>query len=714
MVKVVNPNESKKEVKEVKHSGGGTSKVIVEKTKKGYTQTIVSPSGRVTQIEGEGKYGTSEARAKTIATGEIEDTSKEQAEKIQESSGGRYEPVYADGKLTGFRDTEKGVSVPLKTFNKYTKQTSAEESRGLVSTKEGVKTTKQVAKENLYRDVSPLPKAPPKSVEPAGFFDYGVGGRIKQSAVNLGESAEYYASFGGKLDYKPTFESSFIPNVPTEGVGTTQFRQPTIPELRPEQRVERRALNYPRLGIDTESIETKYQKEVMIASLPSTFIKSAVAGAVTVVAPPVGATYFGVTGAEAIVKRKQIISQVKAYPKETALQFGTGIAGGVVGGVGVAVAYPKVSGFFRTIGKTKIKPETIVEPQVLSGKKTFPEGKVFSGKVNIDYKKFIKSEYKLPGESKVGVWHASPEKFSKTIKIKPGKARLNEPMGLYTAPSVSTYFFRVGKSNYKLFGIPKESVLKSPTLLRVYPKGIVKWIRGRVGYAEVRGVKPEVEAIIPPGTRLNKLPSKYYTSVKGLRIPIKQYRVSGEGITKTTLAKGLDKYSYSYGRTPVFTPYSLGYGTSYLRSPKSYGYSRSVSGINYPSYYPKYSKGHSKISYSPSYSFKPPKSYSPYKSLTYTPYYPKYPKGGTPTLLPPTYPYLNPPTKPPKKPPYDFSFFGKKTKKSESFKRPFYYQPSLAAMGLNLKSPKIPKGFKSGLVTRYKVPKSVSLIRSKK
>ncbi len=384
------------------------------------------------------------------------------------------------------------------------------------------------------------------------------------------------------------------------------------------------------------------------------------------------------------------------------------VTGQVVGtfGTGYATAYavPWITGFFRTIGKQKIAPEQLIEPGVLAGRKTFP-----TAPQKYHFQLFRKSPYKLPKEAQMGVWHATPETFGRQITIKAGKMRAGEPPGLYTAPSISPYFFRAG-GKYKPFGISKIS-LKTPTALRIYPRGIVKGVKGRAGFAEVRGVKSEVEAIIPPSTQLVKLGARYYFPYKGIRIPITQYKVVGTGTVKTGIKtvtpKQISSYSYGYRPTPVITPYSLASPISRIAVPS---YKRGI-----PSYTPV-SKA---VSYKPSYKLTPSVSYKaqpsykvPYRTGTYyRPYY--YPQSYyPPTKEPHYYPSIIEKTPPGKPIPFGFPTLMKRKKGLDKLPgRYFHYQPSLAALGLGLKAPKIPTGAITGIVTRPKVGKEIKEIK---
>jgi len=62
-------------------------------------------------------------RLQTPESLEISSLSQE-AKRIEQESKGRFKPVYSKGKLTGFKDTQAGMSIPLKEFNVYVEELS--------------------------------------------------------------------------------------------------------------------------------------------------------------------------------------------------------------------------------------------------------------------------------------------------------------------------------------------------------------------------------------------------------------------------------------------------------------------------------------------------------------------------------------------------------------------------------------------------------------
>lgn len=233
-----------------------------------------------------------------------------------------------------------------------------------------------------------------------------------------------------------------------------------------------------------------------------------------------------------------------------------------------AVSSPKVTGFFRTAGREFVPPEQIIAPEILTGKKTFPTAPP-KEHLNI----FRKSKYLLPKEKKLGIYHAAPGKF----KEKPIQAGTSEIAGLYGAPSVSAHFLKLRSADgYKLLGL---TPFRRPTIARIYPakleipKGLKKTSAGKQlevveaekGVAYVPGIKTEIEAVIPPETKIKKIGSEYYTKVEGTRVPIERFEAIGEkelGITKgkiikTKTIKGLSESIGRSSKRAIITPSSL-------------------------------------------------------------------------------------------------------------------------------------------------------------
>lgn len=295
-----------------------------------------------------------------------------------------------------------------------------------------------------------------------------------------------------------------------------------------------------------------------------------------------GATYVGVVGA-----------RVKAAPEGArATEFGKILAEDVVpmiagGYIGAGIV--KGAGARKIRREYKERPiEEYVIPEVLSGKKTFPESPAYGykGKVKrlTDAEKVLKQQFDVKVFREKGVaYHATGGQFykpGKVIEIQKGKAELE---GLYVAPSVSPYFLRTGKG-YKLYGAPKKPGVLEITpeafkVKRTTPTG-VKTKAGRYefagelkpGEAYVTGVKPEIEAVIPYKTKtgLAVEKGKYYFEYKGQPVPIDVAKtVFGKKVTvkPSAVSEQFFKPSYStsyagVGAYPIVTPLAAGIGAA--------------------------------------------------------------------------------------------------------------------------------------------------------
>ena len=499
----------------------------------------------------------------------------------------------------------------------------------------------------------------PLSVGMTPFWERTYPSQVKGAIFEEQKGVQAVTSLWGKLDYEPPKTEKYyeeqIPVDPLQTQGTLLLRPPTPEEMTPEQLVQavsdragtsafiksegiakrlaekyQSELNKGKLTFEQaqgkyereykketdpikekyyetiEKAEEKYETKVMELGLPHTFAKGLVFGGLSVIAPPftllagisgVGTTAFGYS------RPGGLKEQFTKRPGLTMAHIGTGVLGAGVGGWGTSFAYGKIKGFVRTIGKKPISPAELIRQSILEGEARFP-----TAPPKAHLKLFKAQKYKLPGEVKPGVWHATPEKFAENILVKAGKARKGEPVGLYVAPEVSPYFLRLATTNYKLFGMNFKSILTGrPGILRIYPKGIKIGIKGRLGIAELPLTKPEIQAVISPKTWLQKIGGKYYTTYKGQRIPIYQYEVL-KGLRKptgkkvTTLGKLYQKYYYKPSGVSFISPSSLAYSLGISRT-YDFGVSK---------YYPP-SKISLKKYYKPKKIYKKPILYKPSK-----------------------------------------------------------------------------------------------------
>lgn len=290
----------------------------------------------------------------------------------------------------------------------------------------------------------------------------------------------------------------------------------------------------------------------------------------------------------------------------------------VTGGWLYAKTEPKITGFFRGLGKKTLPAESLIRPEVLLGKKRFPTAGVkTTGKGKIDVqlaktqlKEFYKQKYKLPEEwfylrnekELLGGYHATPYG-----KFKVAGKGSSEVSGLYISSEVSPHFLKVTKE-YQPIGLSLLPKGGSPTILRIYPQsfklppsgvttslGMTEYLSlpKTYGSAYTLGLKTEIEAVIPTGTLLREVQTKYALSYKGIKLPIVQaFAVPSTApiSTKGLLTAGqlYSKYYYS----SIYTTPALSYAplisfkttpSSYFKDISSYAKAFSSGKVSYPS-----------------------------------------------------------------------------------------------------------------------------------
>lgn len=313
-----------------------------------------------------------------------------------------------------------------------------------------------------------------------------------------------------------------------------------------------------------------------------------------------------------------------------------------------------------------------------------PTGEYPTAPVKEQLSLFKKNIYPELGK-KPGAFHTTGERFWKTGEITP-QIGTSELPGLYGSTKISTPFARItGSSVSRAKWIPTMRELftteGSPGVAYLQPKGFRyspakpgKWYYpAKPGYADVPGIKTEIEAIFRPEAGSYIIDSsKYYTTIKGVRVPLDvfKYDPSASGIVSTTGGVNLygGRTSYSpYVESAIFTPeagvstaikdysksvsyqpssYTPSYTSvtspsttsliSYSKSPTSSGVNSYIKSSSKKSYAPSVSKIVSSVKPSSSKevssfissvvskSYKSPVSYArpSYKQ----PYYPSYPK----------------------------------------------------------------------------------------
>ncbi|MBD3253130.1 hypothetical protein GF386_05335 [Candidatus Pacearchaeota archaeon] len=271
------------------------------------------------------------------------------------------------------------------------------------------------------------------------------------------------------------------------------------------------------------------------------------------------------------------------YKIRQKIQQDPGGATGTFLGLKYGIIKPLKEAYVK-IGSKYTAPQKIFEPKVLAGKETFPKPKGITPTQKVQYtmKEFKEANYK--------VVHATGKKFAKKTQISKGTST---DVGLYTTPygKGSPHFLRAGMpaGSRKLISFPKvelfpslripEAVVINLKSVKRFPKAYryasrserAKFLRSQAGkktayitYELERG-KPEIEAVIPPGTKIvysgkGGLISKAkgfegYTQVGSEPIAIGTYKiVSKSSPGKAISPKALIRRSSEINR-PSIKPY---------------------------------------------------------------------------------------------------------------------------------------------------------------
>lgn len=321
--------------------------------------------------------------------------------------------------------------------------------------------------------------------------------------------------------------------------------------------------------------------------------------------------------------------QIKAAPSLEAK--GTVVGETLVGEIAPAVAgslagqklFKITQGWWRTRKQTFKEPGEITEYDVLTGQKTFPSAS--SGQAQIS--KFYKQEFALPQAQRYtgsrygqgvwkdvrtselpfktfrppkGVFQAADVPFRKDVILGYGAKRPTDLPGLYTAPSVSQYFLRLGGQQPKIYSYKFLSGnLPTVTYINVKGFGVLKGTFSQQtsflakgapkGFAYISALPGETEALIPPSTGLQFTQSRFFTIYKGVRVPILEYKATGFGeIGKTAnfLTAGTMPAYYSYPRSS-FLSTDVFLGLSTIPSRKSTSYSKITTSATAYSYRPR-------------------------------------------------------------------------------------------------------------------------------
>jgi len=280
------------------------------------------------------------------------------------------------------------------------------------------------------------------------------------------------------------------------------------------------------------------------------------------------------------------------------------IGGGLIAGKQDA---GKLGDIWRTRGRVESPVSTYVIPDVLSGKTRFVESKSYgySGPTGPQKQAFDIKVF----EGKDSAFHVTPDVFYKdTITAAKGSS---EFPGLYTAPSSSVYFAKVGNNPYKisLFGSGPGSAGK-PGVVEF--QGL-KFSTTQGEKAFVTGVKPEIEAVIPVGQQFSRVAGDTYFKFGGRRFPVDIFKPTGGAGEVVPGFKGTGSSSGSSYTTPQYSlinPVSVGAsvisevspslsfgrysGTSTTTTPSTTSYLVPPQSSPSPSYVPPKSSGGSR------------------------------------------------------------------------------------------------------------------------
>ena len=193
---------------------------------------------------------------------------------------------------------------------------------------------------------------------------------------------------------------------------------------------------------------------------------------------------------------------------------------------------------------------------------------------------------KLPGkDDSIQVYHATPYDIPGDMIVKGSKS---EFPGLYGSPRPLSYFSKVEQwSNPHFSLMPFVTEYKpaiSPSFVHISMPKDTKFTKNPTKTAEpqlhVPLIKEEYEAILPPGTQLKGMETRYAINVNGRKLPVREKEFDGfvPQQQKTTKKRSSDN-SYEYHRKEKDS--SLAYAVAfhsepYTRSRKDSGYEESI------------------------------------------------------------------------------------------------------------------------------------------
>jgi len=283
----------------------------------------------------------------------------------------------------------------------------------------------------------------------------------------------------------------------------------------------------------------------------------------------------------------------------------TEVAPMVVGGTMGAYVYTRVSGYLRTRGRTKIPKERLIQPEVLSGKRRFPEagGSVQSAYKRAKIQKSVFEQGKYSIDELQGGFHATPEIYTLVEADKP----------LHIAPSISKNFWGTESGTIRLYGGDLFNTYSTPSTFYIsgqkykvnvgyeIKRQFYKWSEPtKPGIAYLPGTKAEAQGVFETGTQFKLIGKEYYTTYKGIRIPIDQYKVLPSGDIKGIVSSGKTSKSSVYSYKAPSPSYSVTPGSLSFSIINNKQYKASTSSDKYfkPQIYKIYSEP-KKIDYRP-------------------------------------------------------------------------------------------------------------------
>ena len=284
------------------------------------------------------------------------------------------------------------------------------------------------------------------------------------------------------------------------------------------------------------------------------FVASAVVSGATAISPVVGtATKIGVTTAGVGLTglyATQLAGRISLAesPFEAGKIIGVsakdvGLLG--LGGVKGQRGYMKFEGWWRTRGRDIIPLEKLTPTEIITGEKTFPTAPT---KQHLRLFKTSPAGRYLGEEA--GAFHTTPQKFWKGRGLFTPEKGTSELAGLYGSSYISPHFTKisgVSGGKYKLFGFDFAG---RPGIAYLKPKGFrtspFKRVDGKFvwasptkkGWADIPLMKTEIEAVFRPGAGSYAFETgKFYTKIKGVRVPIDVFKFeTGTGVPSTSLA----------------------------------------------------------------------------------------------------------------------------------------------------------------------------------